>query len=401
MLAFNAGRLAVIIAVIAAAPAPSSAGPFLDTSLGDTAPNADPVRLSLLTTSATSSPTALELGITAASIAAGAAEGGFQGAIDAFAGPTRLLPAGMALMALGGMAQRSGFNAGASNFLFGLFYWAGAIAIPVSYVMPFVEGRDQRVPSLETSWQLDTRIYLLTYDKKSPLTGAFAREPSGLGIGYDWSFGYSHPNWGLLLDAALTWQQSDIDSNDFIEITAFFMKADLRAGVDLMRPLGTITGVDWIKRQRLAVQIGPSFFRNWIWLTETGGFFVSRPRDAELNVSLGLAEGVGYELVGELDVDLGIIGGFKVIGQLGSFPSLKFPELRGRDAGLVALVGFDDLRAGEKYEWRRLTVVLNIPFVGFAKDGALTVGGQLSELQAGTGASVNNRGLSLGGTWRW
>jgi hypothetical protein len=357
----------------------------------------DTARLSLGSTTA---PSALELVGTAAAVAQGALEGGVQGAIDALPPPSPLLPVGMGMMALGNLALRSGVNAGASNVVFGVMYWGGLLSIPASFVLPFFEGRTPRTLDLDADLELEARIYLLSYDKASPLTGAFAREPEGLGVGYDWGLRYSHPRFGLLAGGDFTFQQSNIDANDFVQITAFFAKFDPKIGLDLARLLGWATDWSWLRRQRLSVQIGPSFFSNWIWLTEQGGIFVTRPREADLNFSIGLASGTGYELVGEASLDFGWVGGVKVIGQMGSYPSLSFPELRGRDAGLVALVGFDDLRGGDRYEWRRLIVSLDIPFVGFAKDGTLTVGGQLSQLEAGTGASVNNRGLSLGGSWR-
>ena len=65
------------------------------------------------------------------------------------------------------------------------------------------------------------------------------------------------------------------------------------------------------------------------------------------------------------------------------------------------MVGFDDLRTGDEYSWQKVGLELNIPFLGFAKEGTINLGGQLTRYENNKGSGVNNRGVSVGGSWRF
>jgi hypothetical protein len=338
---------------------------------------------------------------TGARMASAALGGDVQEVLDVLPAPSPALAATMAAMALTRWGRRSGVNAGGFNLVADLVFWAGAVALPVLYVMPLFGDEVSQPLELRRTVELDSRIYLLTYDKSSPLTGAFQREPSGLGLGYDFALRYNHPTLGLLAGGELTFQESEIAGNTFVDVTGFFVKLDLKVGIDLARLAGELFGWDALLRHRLTARIGPSVFHNWVISAEDRGAFNFEARDPTLNDAVGLATGLGWEAIAELDVDLGWLGGLNVLGQVGQYPLLSFAEPRGDDAALLVLIGFDDLRGGDSYEWQRLIVTLDLPFFGFSQDGTLSVGGQLSRLEAGTGAAVDNRGLSVGGSWRW
>lgn len=338
---------------------------------------------------------------TSSEVAAAALKGDVQGMIDALPAPSPALAASFAGMALARLALKSGVNAGGTGIVFNMMFWLPAIGVPFMYLAPLWSERALQADVLTRSVELDARMYLLTYDKKSPLTGQLRREPNGFGLGYDFAGRYSHPEYGLIAGGELTFQQTEIDGNDWANVSGFFIKVDPKVGIDLARLVGWATDFTWLRRQRISARVGPSLFHNWVYMGEEGGLFSTRPRDSRLNRGLGVASGTGYELVGEVALDLGWVGGIKVNAQRGVYPNLSFPEASGGDAALFALIGFDDLRAGDSYTWQRLSIDLDLPFLGFSPDGALTLGGQLSRLEAGTGAAVNNRGLSIGGSWRW
>lgn len=338
---------------------------------------------------------------TAVEAALAASKGDAQGVVNALPRPAPGIAAAFAAMGLSRLALKSGINAGGTGLFFNGLFWISAIGIPFAYLTPFFAEKKPQPDIIATAVELDARVYLLTYDKKSPLTGSFKREPSGLGLGYDFAARYSHPEYGFLAGGELTFQQSEIDGNDFVNVSGFFVKLDAKVGWDAARFLGWLADWDWLRRQRLAVRVGPSVFHNWVYMGEEGGLFSSRPRNARLNRGLGLATGLGYEVSAEASLDFGWVGGVRVMAQRGDYPSLSFPEVSGNDAALFVLIGFEDLRGGDRYVWQRVMVDLDFPLVGFSKSGTLTLGGQLSRLEAGTGAAVNNRGFSLGGSWRW
>ncbi len=353
------------------------------------------------TTTATRGPDVLGLAGVAGDVASAALRGDTQGMIDALPPPSAGLAGAMGVMALSRWGRRSGLTAGGANLVFDLFFFTSVAAIPLIYGLSMFGDSEVRPEALDSSVELDARVYLLDYAKSSPLTGAFQREVEGLGIGYDFAVRYLHPEWGLLLGGELTFQESEIDGNDYINLTGFFVKVDAKVGLDLARLIGTLTDTRWIKSHRLSARAGPSVFHNWVVMGQDVGAFSTDARDEDLNRLVGLATGVGIEAVAELDVDLGFLGGINVTAQYGTYPALSFPPILGNDAALVTLVGFDDLQGGDTYTWQKISVTLDLPLIGFAQDGTLNIGGQLGKLEAGTGASVNNRGLSIGGSWRW
>lgn len=361
-----------------------------------------PVRAQVATATPTGTTTrSVDLLGVASDVGGAALRGDAQGVIDALPPPSPMLAAAMGTMALSRWGRHSGLTAGGSNLVFDLFFYGSLVAIPALYISAFFEDQVVRGQPLSESIELDARVYLLDYSKSSPLTGAFQREVEGLGLGYDFALRYLHPTWGLLLGGELTFQQSEIDGNDFVNVTGFFVKMDAKVGLDVARLIGSATDTRWIKKHRLSARAGPSLFHNWVVMGQDAGAFSFDDRDEDLNRVVGLATGFGLEAVAELDVDLGFLGGINVTAQYGTYPVLGFPDILGNDAALVTLIGFDDLQGGDGYTWQKISVTLDLPLLGFAQDGTLNVGGQLGKLEAGTGASVSNRGLSLGGSWRW
>ena len=147
---------------------------------------AEPVGTSTGVSTATAAPdVGTRLLNTGARMASAALGGDVQEVLDVLPAPSPALAATMAAMALTRWGRRSGVNAGGFNLVADLVFWAGAVALPVLYVMPLFGDEVSQPLELRRTIELDSRIYLLTYDKSSPLTGAFQREPSGLGLGYE------------------------------------------------------------------------------------------------------------------------------------------------------------------------------------------------------------------------
>lgn len=276
-------------------------------------------------------------------------------------------------------------------------YVIAPLSVGMLVAAPFISDDTPEMtgPSVH---HVDASVYALDYSKKSALTGSFAREPSGgfLGnnLGYDLAYTYIHPSLGIIGYGAGTLQQTSISSTRYLEVSSSFLKADLQTGIDVIRLLsGGSPGSYW-SQHTAYVRAGPSYFHNWI-LSRDAEPGAGAAIDNPLNNSVPLVTGFGYEIAAEADFRFPYsLGGVHFKLERGTYPYLSFPELNPRDGAFVALIGFDDLRAGDTYTWQRLKLELELP-VGFSRKGGFYLGGQLASYENNFGSGVDNRGLSL------
>lgn len=308
----------------------------------------------------------------------------------------------MALGALMGSLRRRDMDPGMLSPVTRAGEVIGVYGTPVLYVASALAGlgmKDQPVTG-PSSVQLNTAMYLIDFKKESALTGSLAREPSGLGVGYEWDLRYEHPEWGATAGAKVTWQQTNIDENDYVWVTGFFGKLDLPFGLDIARALATLTESRWLARQQLAFTAGPSFFRSTVVMADCCSGF-GHPRDGVLNQSAPIVRATGYELAGHGRIKVANVFGAAASYQRGTYTKLDFPRIDGDQAALVALIGYDELRGGSSYTWERIHVAIDVPFIGMNERGSFKLGGENATYRSSKGSAVNNRGLSLAGEWKW
>ncbi len=309
--------------------------------------------------------------------------------------PSPMIPFFMLTAAGMNWLEANDADVGVLGLVYGTLKWMSYLGIVGSYLMPFLMDDEGQADENSYVGSMSAQTYLLAMDQESALTGQFQREPEGNGLGYDIALEY---NQGLIAGIQWTYQQTNIKGTDWVAVTSSFTKFEFMFGIDLARGLGYLTDTTWLKRQRLAIKAGPSWFSNTVRMADEGsGFFVSR--EDRVNIFATLNNAVGYEVAGELDVLIPFIGGVRVVFQRGSYPSVNVPRINGTQAALVTLIGFDALRRGQSYTWQRFKVDLDIPFVGFTESGRVAIGGQLSKFQSEDGTAVNNRGLSLSANW--
>lgn len=273
------------------------------------------------------------------------------------------------------------------------------LAVVGLVVAPFVGGsrEEMKGPSVH---HLDMSVYALDYSKKSALTGQLNRTPSGsfLGgnLGYDLAYMYVHPRYGLLVRGAGTLQQTTIAEASYVNVSNNFAKLDAQLGVDLIRLLSGGDKSSYWSQHLAYVRFGPSFFHDWIVSRDVASKFTERSFVKNpLNQSIGLVSALGYEIAAELDFRFPLfLGGLHLKFERGSYPSIKFPDLDARDGAFVALVGFDDLRAGSSYTWQRFKAELELP-IDYSRYGGLFLGGQFLRYENNFGSGVDNRGISL------
>ncbi len=294
------------------------------------------------------------------------------------------------------------------------FFGAGCsyVLTPLSAAMlvlaPFMPAKveEMKGPSVH---HVNASVYALDYSKKSALTGALQREPSGgfLGnnLGYDLGYTYIGARSGLVGYGHMTLQQTSIARTDYLQVSSMFYKADAQIGFDAVRFLSKGDPSSYWSQHSAYVRGGPSFFHNWILSRDVGSRGAGASVDNPLNNSLGLSTGLGYELAAEIDFRFPQIAGWSTGGlhlqlERGSYPVLSFPALSARDGAFIALIGFDDLRQGSTYTWQRLKAELELP-LDFSRRGGVFLGGQLASYENNFGSGVDNRGLSLDYRWRF
>lgn len=273
------------------------------------------------------------------------------------------------------------------------------LAVVGLVVAPFLGGsrEEMKGPSVH---HLDMSVYALDYSKKSALTGQLNRTPSGsfLGgnLGYDLAYMVVHPRYGILFRGAGTLQQTTIAEASYVNVSNNFAKLDAQLGVDLIRLLSGGDKSSYWSQHLAYVRFGPSFFHDWIVSRDVASKFTERSFVKNpLNQSIGLVSALGYEIAAELDFRFPLfLGGLHLKFERGSYPSIKFPDLAARDGAFVALVGFDDLRAGSSYTWQRFKAELELP-IDYSRYGGLFLGGQFLRYENNFGSGVDNRGISL------
>lgn len=290
---------------------------------------------------------------------------------------------------------------GTGGFGVGCTYVIAPISVILLVLAPFNVMGESETPEMTgpSVHHIDASIYALDYSKKSALTGSFAREPSGgfLGnnLGYDLAYTYIHRKFGVIGYGAATLQQTSISSTRYLEVSSSFFKADVQTGLDVIRLLSGGDPSSFWSQHVAYLRGGPSFFHNWILSRDVGTPGAGAAVDNPLNNSVPLVTGLGYELAAEVDLRFPYsLGGVHFKFERGTYPSLSFPELNARDGAFVALIGFDDLRAGDTYTWQRLKLELELP-IGYSRSGGLYLGGQLARYENNFGSGVDNRGLSL------
>lgn len=273
---------------------------------------------------------------------------------------------------------------------------ASAIALVIA---PFIGGKHEEMkgPSVH---HLDVSVYALDFEKKSALTGSLQRRPEGglLGnnLGYDFGYTYIHPRLGILAYGHTTLQQTIVSTSDFVSVSNNFFKIDAQVGLDAIRLLSGGRPDSYWSQHSAFVRAGPSYFHDWIVSRDVGsGNDVRYTLANPLNQSIGLVSAGGYEIAAEVDFRFPFgLGGAHFNFERGSYPTISFPGLNARDAAFVALVGFDDLRAGDTYTWQRLKAELELP-IDYSRYGGLFLGGQMVRYENNFGTGVDNRGLSL------
>jgi hypothetical protein len=301
-----------------------------------------------------------------------------------------------------GLLVRGRYVPGAAPYLTGACqYFFQPMALAAVALSPFfpTQGGAGELRGA-TTHHLTYNAYALDYEKKSALTGQAQRRTEGFGLGYDITYTYDHPKWGLMGYGNVTWQQSNIDKNEFVYITNYFTKLDAQAGLDFARLLATATGWEYLAWQRMYVRGGPSLFHDFIRMGDHGSTYRVAYVD-QLNEGAPLVTGLGYEVAAEVDFRFPFdLGGVRFNFERGTYPSLNFADLTPREAALIALVEFEDLRAGDTYTWQKLKLEVEIPGV-YTRRGGLAVAGQVFRYENNFGSGVNNRGLSLTYNWRW
>lgn len=288
-------------------------------------------------------------------------------------------------------------------------YFFVPAAIAGLIIAPFVTGKEKEVkgPSVH---HLDMSVYALDYTKTSALTGQLRRTPSGSyfgnNLGYDVGYTYIHPKYGVVAYAHGTLQQTTVAEATYLNVSNNFLKLDAQLGIDVVRLFSGGDPKSWWTQHTAFFRAGPSFFHDWVVARDTSGkledrSYVKNP----LNQSIGLVSAGGYEIAAEVDfrfpeVRGWSLGGLHVQFERGSYPSIAFPQLNGRDAAFVALVGFDDLRAGDTYTWQRFKAELELP-LNWARSGGLFLGGQLVRYENNFGSGVDNRGISISYRYRY
>jgi hypothetical protein len=264
---------------------------------------------------------------------------------------------------------------------------------------PFIGSEKVKEIDGPTVHHLDTSVYALDYSKKSALTGSFAREPQGgfLGnnLGYDLTYTYIHPRYGVVGYGHLTLQQTSIADTNYLDISSSFFKSDAQVGLDVIRLLsGGKKGSYWTQHTAY-FRAGPSMFHSWVTSRDVGSSKAGAAVDNPLNNSVPLVTGLGYELAAELDFRFPYwLGGVHFKFERGTYPSLSFAQLDPRDSAFVALIGFDDLRTGSSYTWQRLKLELELP-INYSRAGGISLGGQIAKYENNFGSGVDNRGISL------
>lgn len=279
------------------------------------------------------------------------------------------------------------------------------LLVPVSagllVLAPFT-GDDVEEKTDASVHHVTASIYALDYQKKSALTGTYHREPSGgfagNNLGYDMGYTYVHPKLGFVGYGHVTLQQTSISSTRYLQVSSSFFKADVQAGWDLIR-FATGGKPGYWSQHTAFFRVGPSLFHNWVMSRDDGTPGAGAAIDNPLNNSIPLVTGVGYEVAAELDFRFPAIGGWSMGGvhfqvERGTYPSLSFPALDPRQGAFVALIGFDDLRAGSTYTWQRLKLELELP-LNYSRAGGLSLGGQLISYENDFGSGVDNRGVSI------
>lgn len=279
------------------------------------------------------------------------------------------------------------------------------LLVPVSAgllaLAPFT-GDDVEEKTDASVHHVTASIYALDYQKKSALTGTYHREPSGgfagNNLGYDMGYTYVHPKLGFVGYGHVTLQQTSISSTRYLQVSSSFFKADMQVGWDLIR-FATGGKPGYWSQHTAFFRVGPSLFHNWVLSRDDGTPGAGAAIDNPLNNSIPLVTGMGYEVAAELDFRLPAIGGWSMGGihfqvERGTYPSLAFPALDPRQGAFVALIGFDDLRAGSTYTWQRLKLELELP-LNYSRAGGLSLGGQLISYENDFGSGVDNRGVSI------
>ena len=283
------------------------------------------------------------------------------------------------------------------------FFVPGSLLLLV--VAPFV-GKPVEELEGPSAHHLDVSVYALDYTKKSALTGQLKRKPEGgiLGnnLGYDVGYTYIHPRIGLIGYGHATLQQTTIAEADYLNVSNNFFKLDAQIGLDVVRLLANGDRTSAWHQHTFFFRAGPSFFYDWMVARDTSGERSERASVKNpLNQSIGLVSALGYEVGAEIDVRFPwSLGGLHGSFERGSYPSIAFPQITGRDAAFVALVGFDDLRAGDTYTWQRLKLELELP-IGYSRRGGVFLGGQILRYENNFGTGVDNRGVSLDYRFRY
>ncbi|EYF07205.1 hypothetical protein [Chondromyces apiculatus] len=299
---------------------------------------------------------------------------------------------------------------GTGAFGAGCTYFLVPLSLGLLVAGPFLSLLDE-TEELKgtTTHHLDLSVYALDYQKKSALTGSFAREPSGgiLGnnLGYDLGYTYIHPRWGVMGYGHFTLQQTSIARSDYLQVSSAFVKADAQVGLDAVRLLSGGKKDSYWSQHTAFFRIGPSFFHNWILSRDVSAPGAGASVDNPLNNSIPLVTGGGYELAAEVDFRFPELFGWSLGGvhfkfERGSYPGLSFPDLNPREGAFIAVIGFDDLRQGDSYTWQRLKLELELP-INYSRSGGLYLGGQLVSYENNFGSGVDNRGLSLDYRYRW
>ncbi|MBM4362436.1 MAG: hypothetical protein FJ104_07125, partial [Deltaproteobacteria bacterium] len=298
-----------------------------------------------------------------------------------------------------GLVTRGRYVPGTDPYFNGACQYLLAPAALIGFALgPLLSTETEEITG-PTAHHLSYQGYALDYTKESALTGAAART-EGFGLGYDITYSYDHPTLGLMAYGNFTWQQSELDANDFVYVTNYFVKTDAQVGLDLARLLATLTGSKYLAAQRMYGRIGPSLFHDWVRMGDHGSTGDIAYVD-HLNEGVALVTGLGYEAAAEIDFRFPYdLGGLRFDFERGTYPSLNFPRATPQEAALIQLVRFDDLRAGSSYTWQRLKLELEIPAV-FTRNGGVGIAGQIFKYENDRGTGVNNRGLSIAYNWRW
>ncbi len=247
----------------------------------------------------------------------------------------------------------------------------------------------------------DYTLYLVNTSRSSNVTGTFRKEAEGLGLGSHFELVFNIGG-GFGVGGKTDWQQTNLDSNDWVSVNNFFWKAEpLMLTWDVADSLYLLTDVSFFREIVIEGRAGPSFFSDWILSTGHQGDNLVNSADS----NTVLMRSFGWEASGRVSVNLFILN---IEGQFeyGSYPSLTYPKADPENYLFVRMVDYDGLRGQKSYQWYHYKFLVDIPIPWlfgktWSKGSSLSGGYEIIRLEGSEGEGLNNQGFSISANFGW